>query len=82
MQDVEEDFSRDVEQDWVLQTLPALGQGDLGLTETELDDAAVQQELSAHQSGQAGPLEQREQTAWTGRRRGQSGTTARWEYFT
>ena len=67
MEDVEEDFSRDVDQDWMLQTLPAVGEGDLGLTEAELDEASVQQELSAHQPGQAGALEQREQTAWTGR---------------
>ena len=68
MEDVEEDFSRDVDQDWMLQTLPAVGEGDLGLTKTELDEAAVEQELSAHQSGEAtGPLKQVEPAAWTGR---------------
>ena len=67
MQDVEEDFSRDIDQTGVLQTVPVVGEGDLGLTKTELDEAAVEQELSAHQSGEAGPLEEVEQAAWTGR---------------
>ena len=67
MQDVEEDFCRDIDQAGVVQTLPAEGEGDLGLTKTELDEAAVEQELSAHQSGQAGTLKELEQTAWTGR---------------
>ena len=48
MEDVEQDFSRDIDQARVVETSHAGGEDDLGLTETELDEAAVEQELSGH----------------------------------
>ena len=76
MEDVEQDFSRDIDQTWVVETRPAGGEADLGLTETELDEAAVEQELSGHQAGQTGGLDQVKQAAWRERERGQFSNTA------
>ena len=69
MEDVEQDFSRDIDQARVVETRPAGGEADLGLTETELDEAAVEQELSGHQAGQTGGLDQVKQAAWRERER-------------
>ena len=67
MEDVEQDLSGDVGQVGVVETLPALAQGDLGLANTELDEVAVEQEQSSQQSSETGQLEEVEQTAWTER---------------
>ena len=72
MEDVEQDLPGDVDQAGVVETLPAVAEGDLGLANTELDEVAVEEEQSAQQSSQTGQLEEVEQTAWTEReRRGQ-----------
>ena len=67
MEDVEQDLPGDVDQAGVVETLPGLGEGDLGLANTELDEVAVEQEQSAQQSSETGQLQEVEQTAWTER---------------
>ena len=69
MEDVEQDLPGDVDQARVLETLPALAEGDLGLADTEPDEAAVDQEQPAQLPSQAGHLEQVEQATWRERER-------------
>ena len=63
VEDVEQDLPRDVDQAGLGETGGAVGESNPGLTETEPDQAPVQEELSGHQVSQAGPVEQVEQAA-------------------
>ena len=69
MEDVEQDLPSDVDQAGVGQTGGAVGESNPGPTETEPDQAPVQEELSGHEVSQAGPLEQVEQAACSQRER-------------
>ena len=71
MEDGEQDLPGDVHQALVLETLPALAEGDLGLANTEPHEVAVDQEEPPQLPGKAGQLEQLEQAAWRERERGE-----------